>query len=91
MQQEKPEEIDKTTQAYYKKWMLFAPIGLLLIGAGLCIFGTALFKMRDNAAFINWFMWGTTSLIVINAGICFFGSAVKYSILYELTKHKKER
>jgi len=79
----------KNRNLYYKRWQLFAPIGLLLVGFGLCVFGTALFKMRDNAPFMEWFLWGTGSLIAINAGLCFFGQAVKYSILYELSKNKQ--
>jgi hypothetical protein len=73
---------------YRKRWLLFAPFGLILVGFGLCVFGTALYKMRDNAPMIEWFIWGTGSLVLINAGLCFFGQAVKYSILYELTGRK---
>lgn len=81
-----PPESHRST--YRKRWLLFAPFGLILVGFGLCVFGTALFKMRDNAPIIQWFLWGTGSLVLINAGLCFFGQAVKYSILYELTSRK---
>jgi hypothetical protein len=90
MQNEITEPGNKKSQMYYKKWMLFAPVGLLLVGFGMCVFGTALFKMRDNAPFIEWFLWGTGSLLLINSGLCFFGSAIKYSILYELTRKEKD-
>lgn len=83
-----PEHIVADKLKYRKRWLLFAPIGLILIGFGLCVFGTALFKMRDQAPFNEWFVWGTLSLILVNAGLCFFGQAVKYSILHELTSRK---
>jgi hypothetical protein len=84
-----PEEMYKKT--YRFKWMVFAPIGLLLVGAGMCVFGTALAKMGAEAGFTEWFMWGTASLILINGGLCFFGSAIKYSVLYELAMRKKSK
>jgi hypothetical protein len=76
-------------RTYRFKWMLFAPIGLLLVGAGMCVFGTALAKMGSEAGFTEWFLWGTASLILINGGLCFFGSAIKYSVLYELATKKE--
>jgi hypothetical protein len=90
MQQNFVKEATGNSRSYYRKWILFAPVGLLLIGAGMCVFGTALFKMHSNAAFTDWFVWGTGSLILINGGVCFFGSAIKYSILYALARHRKE-
>lgn len=90
MQKKFTKELAGKEQLYYSKWMIFAPAGLLLIGTGMCIFGTALFKMRDGAPFIEWFMWGTGSLILINGGLCFFGSAIKYSILYQLARQQEE-
>ena len=89
MEKGRTEGETSTTKSYHGKWMLFAPVGLLLVGAGLCVFGTAMAKMRDNAAFQEWFLWGTASLILINGGLCFFGSAIKYSILYELEKRRE--
>jgi hypothetical protein len=80
----------ENTHSYYKKWMIFAPIGLLLIGAGMCVFGTAFTKMQHNAGFMEWFLWGTASLVMINGGLCFFGSAIKYSILHELARKRGE-
>jgi hypothetical protein len=88
MNQYNDEHLEYNRSKYRMRWLLFAPIGLILIGFGLCVFGTALFKMRDNAPMTEWFMWGTGSLVLINAGLCFFGQAVKYSILYELTGRK---
>jgi hypothetical protein len=85
-----PEHIIANQAVYRKRWLLYAPIGLLLIGFGLCVFGTALFKMRDQAPITEWFLWGTASLVLINAGLCFFGQAVKYSILHELTRHQNK-
>jgi hypothetical protein len=82
------EHLEATRAKYRMRWLLFAPVGLILVGFGLCVFGTALFKMRDEAPMIEWFMWGTASLVLINAGLCFFGQAVKYSIMYEIMGRK---
>jgi hypothetical protein len=90
MQKIQSENAYDRQQSYYRKWMLFAPVGLIFIGAGMCVFGTAFAKMQSSAAFIEWFVWGTASLILINGGLCFFGSAVKYSILYELARKREE-
>jgi uncharacterized membrane protein HdeD (DUF308 family) len=90
MENKNEQDMATSKKSYHKKWMLFAPIGLLLVGAGLCVFGTALAKMRENAEFAEWFVWGTASLILINGGLCFFGSAIKYSILYELAAGREK-
>jgi hypothetical protein len=81
-----PEHIRKNKDTYYRKWLIYAPIGLILTGAGLCVFGTALFKMRDGVPFMEWFIWGTASLAIFNAGLSFFGQAVKFRVFYELSR-----
>ncbi len=50
-----------------------APLGLVLVGAGL--------SMAIDAGSIktsggHWFWYGTASLIVFNSGLCIFGSAI---------------
>ncbi len=68
------------------KWLLFAVSGLILIGAGLSVFGEALLLKYDGAGFREWFVWGTLSLVLINAGISLFGQGVVYKVKFEREK-----
>ena len=60
------------------KWLILAPLGLVLIGAGLCIFNEAGEMMHHNEPFIRWFLMGTYSLILVNGGIVAFGQAIVF-------------
>lgn len=57
------------------KWMLFAVTGLLLVGAGLSVFGEAVLQKGAGEPF---FWMGTTGLVLFNAGLSFFGQAVVF-------------
>jgi len=50
-----------------------APLGLILIGAGLSM---TLDAAHEKALNHNWFFYATFSLIILNSGICLFGDAV---------------
>jgi hypothetical protein len=58
------------------KWLILAPLGLVLIGAGLCIFNEAGEMMHHNEPFVRWFLMGTYSLILVNGGVVAFGQAI---------------
>jgi hypothetical protein len=62
------------------KWLLLAPVSLVLIGAGLCVFSEAAHAKHMDAPFRQWFLWGTYSLILINGGLSLFGQAVRYRV-----------
>jgi len=63
------------------KWIIYSITGLLLIGAGLSIFGEALvIKTLDPEGDRSWFWWGTSSLIVFNTGICFVAQATIFRL-----------
>lgn len=71
-----------------QKWLFFSISGLLLVGAGLSVFGEALrLKLLPNASFSSWFWWGTLSLILLNSGLSFIGKAIICQI--ELRNSKK--
>ena len=72
---------------YRRKWLYLAPLGLILVGFGLCLFGNALFTDQKAVGFAVWFGKGTLSLITINAGLVLIAESVKNRVLYELTKH----
>ncbi len=79
-----------TTDQLFKKWRLFAPLGLTLIGLGISIVGKAIGLKLIHADTLEWFLWGTLGLIVTNAGIAVFGDAVKCRVLYELRETNKK-
>lgn len=60
----------------YRKWLLMAPLGLVLIGLGLSLFGEAAMRKYAQTDFWDWFLYGTLSLAVFNAGLSVFGEAV---------------
>lgn len=62
------------------KWLLFAPLGLTLIGLGTSVTQDAATR---KAAGQSWFWRGTVGLCILNAGIALFGDAVKERALME--------
>lgn len=66
-----------------KRWLTFAPLGLVLIGAGLSMAIDAGFSRMNGALTINWVLYGTGALIVFNAGLSFFGQAIIEKIKYD--------
>jgi hypothetical protein len=48
-------------------WLTKGVVSLLLVGAGLCVFGEALLQKMQAG---NWFGLGTLSLVLINFGLC---------------------
>jgi hypothetical protein len=77
-----------TTEQLFKKWQLFAPLGLTLIGFGLSVVGHAVGLKTTEAVWWQWVVWGTLGLVLTNAGIAVFGDAVKCRVLYELRDGK---
>ena len=75
----------------YKRWQVFAPLGLVLCGFGLCLVTEASHLMHSGVPTIRWVVFGTISLVVFNSGLCFFGEAVKCRDLYEMRKALKKR
>lgn len=60
------------------KWLILAPLSLVLIGAGLCVLTEAAHAKHTGAPFQQWFLWGTYSLILVNGGLSLFGQAVRF-------------
>jgi hypothetical protein len=69
---------------HYRKWLLFAPLGLAVIGLGASLLGHSIGLKTQGATTLTWFIWGTVSLVVLNAGVALFGDAVKHRVLHEL-------
>ena len=56
-----------------KSWLWQAPIGLVLVGAGLSM---SIDAGANKASGQSWFWYGTLALIIFNSGLCVFGDAV---------------
>lgn len=73
------------------KWLLLAPLSLVLIGYGLCVFSEAAHLKHTNAPTRQWVLMGTYSLVVINAGLALLGQAVIFrtQMLYRVETRRK--
>lgn len=67
-----------------KKWLLFAPAGLLAIGAGASLVDWAGSLKSKGKPAGTWVLAGTAALVVLNAGVSIFGRGVVEKTLYEL-------
>ncbi|MCS7018827.1 MAG: hypothetical protein RMJ87_08275 [Cytophagales bacterium] len=74
----------------YRKWLMMAPLGLVLIGLGLSLFGEATMRKYAQADFWDWFTYGTLSLAVFNAGLSVFGEAVVCRSRYLAMKDREK-
>lgn len=66
-----------------RRWLIFAPVGLVLVGAGLSMAIDAGFYRMSGAATLNWIAYGTAALIVFNSGLSFFGQAIIEKIKHD--------
>jgi ABC-type siderophore export system fused ATPase/permease subunit len=72
------------------KWLIAAPLGLAMVGYGLCVFSEAGNIKHTGGDFQKWFLLGTYSLVMINAGLSIFGQAVIFKIRSEMRKNIKK-
>jgi hypothetical protein len=77
--------MENAADSHFWHWLIEAPLGLLLIGAALSVFGQSVIYKSRGESLRKWFWWGTLSLVIFNAGICVFGDAVRHRVLYELS------
>lgn len=74
-------------RSYYMRWLIYCPVGLVLIGLGLSLFGDSLLlkQATDQAggSIWGWFLYGTASLATFNAGLSVFAQGVIFRIRYE--------
>jgi hypothetical protein len=76
---------------HYLGWLIKAPLGLILVGAGVCMITESAFFKHAGARQVEWVTAGTVSLVVFNAGLCVFGSSIVSRIRYERAKSKESR
>lgn len=73
-----------------KKWLAFAPSGLMVIGLGTCLVQWASEMKQRGEPTSQWVAAGTVALGVFNAGICLFGRGVAESVLYQIREKDAE-
>ncbi len=66
------------------KWLLFAPLGLVVIGAGASMVHWAGSLKDQQLPAKKWVPAGTAALVVLNAGVSLFGRGVVEKVLHEL-------
>ena len=66
-----------------KQWLWRAPLGLALVGFGLCLLTEAGQTKFAGADWTVWVPFGTLALVVVNSGLCVFGDAVLHRVRYE--------
>ncbi len=66
----------KSSSTQYRKWMIYAVSGLLLIGFGVSLVGESILIKSQTDNFWVWGAWGTLALVVLNSGVSLFGQAV---------------
>lgn len=75
----------------YKRWQVFAPLGLALCGFGLCLVSETSHMLHSGTPTIRWVFLGTISLVIFCSGLAFFGEAVKSRTLYEVRRALKKQ
>ncbi len=71
---------------YFRRWFWMAPLGLALVGFGLCLLVEAGYYKHSGADTWDWFLYGTLALVVFNSGLSIFGGAVVNRARYERQK-----
>lgn len=68
---------------HFKNWRIQAPMGLVIIGFGVCLIAeSAMLKAAGGDAW-RWIAAGTVSLGVFNTGLCIFGNSILERVRYE--------
>lgn len=70
------------------KWLIFAPAGLLVIGAGASMVHWAGSLKDRKVPALQWLAAGTAALAVLNVGISLFGQGVVESVLHEVQDNR---
>jgi hypothetical protein len=77
-------------EKYYRRWLLRAPAGLVLIGFGACLVAEAAMDKYDGASTWSWVAYGTVALVVFNSGLSIFGDAILQRCRYERALEKEK-
>ncbi|NNK18987.1 MAG: hypothetical protein HKP49_07515 [Maribacter sp.] len=81
--------MNKKATKHYKRWKYQAPIGLTVVGTGICLVIDAGFQKYNGVHWWVWVGYGTFALVVLNAGLSLFVDAALHRIRYELADQEK--
>ncbi len=73
---------------HHRRWLVRAPLGLVLTGFGLSLLTEAALLKYNGASTWHWVLAGTGALVAFNVGLSIFGSAVVARVL-DLQERKK--
>ncbi|MCF0055635.1 hypothetical protein [Dyadobacter sp. CY356] len=71
------------------KWLILAPLGLVLFSFGLCVLSEAAHERRVGQPTQVWVLLGLYSLALINTGLIFFGEALRFRILLDVRRETR--
>ena len=71
------------------KWMILAPLGLVLFSFGLTVLSEAAHQRRTGEPTQVWVVLGLYSLVLINVGLIFFGEALRFKILLDVRRETR--
>ncbi|MBO9612768.1 MAG: hypothetical protein J7619_08750 [Dyadobacter sp.] len=71
------------------KWMILAPLGLLLFSFGLTVLSEAAHERRIGEPTQVWVVLGLYSLALINGGLIMFGEALRFRILLDVRRETR--
>lgn len=80
----------KDARYFYRRWLIQAPLGLILVGAGASMIAWASVLKYDHSPLWEWVGAGTAALVVFNAGLCVFGDAILHRVRYETYTERKQ-
>ncbi len=67
----------------YRKWLIKAPLGLVLTGFGAALISEAAMKKSGGAPTTGWVIAGTVALAVFNSGLSVLVDAGKHRAHFE--------
>jgi len=73
----------KNAAYHYRRWLIQAPLGLVLVGFGACLIAESAMLKYSGASTGQWVLAGTLSLVVFNSGLCVFGGSILHRMRYE--------
>jgi multidrug transporter EmrE-like cation transporter len=71
------------------KWMILAPVGLIIFSFGLWMLSEAAHERRIGQPTQVWVLLGLYSLVLVNGGIILFGEAMRFRILIYMRKETR--
>jgi uncharacterized membrane protein len=73
----------RSADYHLKRWRIQAPVGLIVVGFGVCLIAEASNLKFSDAPALHWVAAGTGALVVFNAGLCLFGDSILHRVRYE--------